>query len=607
MLHASAADGIDDARANPTVEVADELRVRLGQLAERTVEKRHVDPVTGEVLVLRVEPQPVHLAREGLDTRSRPSAPARLFPPRVAGGRRVVGVGADPLGERGEEAGEQRVAGRVETETGRARCEGIDVLGTPDRAAVHGLDLDEAGFAQSLEVETHRVGVDAETVGQLARRQRGGRAGELLVHRKTRFIAQRFQDRQQVHCLDGSGEPGIFSRAPLVLFDVNPLPTSEDVLGVLQGVLDPELHASIVELGMVHDVRIEPNGDVLVKVALTTAGCPLRGQIGTDVRSKVAGLPGVGEVRVEYDEMTQAERSTVMQKARLRASQMAPPTEVPATTRVIAVGSGKGGVGKSSITANLAAALAARGLTVGVLDADIWGFSIPRMLGVTGRLAGVKAKDGKGKITPATVVVPNGGLLKVVSMGLLVDDEDTALMWRGLILARALEQFLVDVAWGDLDYLLIDMPPGTGDIQMALARLLPQTEMLVVTTPAKGAQRVAARVADMARRSYLKVLGVVENMSAFVAPDGSSHAIFGSGGGARLAALTDAPRVGAVPIEAAVSEGGDAGTPVVLAHPETAAAVELTAIAERIVTELLPPVEMAGCTARIMELAQKLA
>ncbi len=386
----------------------------------------------------------------------------------------------------------------------------------------------------------------------------------------------------------------------------SPPPRPDDVRAILAGVLDPELHASITDLGMVHDVTVGPDGVVVVKVALTTAGCPLRGQIGTDVRSKVAGLPGVTDVRVEYDEMTQEERSAVMAKARLRAQQSAPPTEVPATTRVIAVGSGKGGVGKSSVTANLAAALAARGLTVGVLDADIWGFSIPRMLGVAGRLGGEKQSDGTGKIKPAEVRTPNDGLLKVVSMGLLVDDEDTALMWRGLILAKALEQFLTDVAWGDLDYLLIDMPPGTGDIQMALSRLLPQTEMLVVTTPAVGAQKVAARVADMARRSYLKVLGIVENMSVFVAPDGSQHAIFGSGGGKRLAALTGAPLVGAVPIEPDVSSDGDAGTPVVLAHPADPAAVELHAIAQRIVEELLPPVEMAGCTARMLDLVNKL-
>jgi ATP-binding protein involved in chromosome partitioning len=192
-------------------------------------------------------------------------------------------------------------------------------------------------------------------------------------------------------------------------------------------------------------------------------------------------------------------------------------------------------------------------------------------------------------------------------MGLLVDDENTALMWRGLILAKALEQFLVDVRWGELDYLLIDMPPGTGDIQMALARLLPQAEMLVITTPAQGAQKVAARVADMARRSYLKVLGVVENMHEFIAPDGSRHPIFGAGGGKRLAALTGAPLVGEVPIDAAVSEGGDIGKPVVLAHPDLPAAVALAEIARRIVEELLPPVEMAGCTARIFDLVNKLA
>ena len=384
-------------------------------------------------------------------------------------------------------------------------------------------------------------------------------------------------------------------------------PSADDVRGMLAGVLDPELRASIIDLGMVHAVDVSPQGDVIVRIALTTAACPLRGQIGNDVRSKIAGLPGVRDVHVEYDEMTQEERSNVMQRARWQAAQLAPPTEISATTRVIAIGSGKGGVGKSSVTANLAAALAARGLTVGVLDADIWGFSIPRMLGAQARLAGTKGPDGTGKIVPFELDVAGGGTLKIVSMGLLVDDEDTALMWRGLILAKALEQFLVDVRWGDLDYLLIDMPPGTGDIQMALGRLLPQAEMLVITTPAIGAQKVAARVADMARRSYLKVLGVIENMHAFIAPDGSSHAIFGSGGGRRLAALTGAPLVGEVPIESAVSEGGDVGRPIVLAHPELPAARALTEIARRIVEELLPPVEMAGCTARMLELVEKLA
>ncbi len=388
---------------------------------------------------------------------------------------------------------------------------------------------------------------------------------------------------------------------------------ADAVRHVLAGVRDPELGASIVDLGMLRAVEVSADGDVTVRVALTTAGCPLRGQIKADVVSKVHGLPGVRSVEVEYAEMTQPERSAVMQRARLEATRRAPDTEIAATTRVLAIASGKGGVGKSSVAVNLAAALASQGRTVGLLDADIWGFSVPRLLGVTGRLGAAKQGD-TGKIVPAEVSIPNAGdppgpagLVKVVSMGLLVDDEDTALMWRGLILSKALEQFLTDVAWGDLDYLLLDMPPGTGDIQMALSRLLPQTEMLVVTTPARNAQKVAARVADMARRSYLKVLGIVENMHDFVAPDGSHHAIFGHGGGERLAALTGAPLIGRIPIEPAVSDGGDAGRPVVVAAPDSHAARAFQAIAKRIVDELLPPVEMAGCTARILEMATRAA
>jgi ATP-binding protein involved in chromosome partitioning len=397
-----------------------------------------------------------------------------------------------------------------------------------------------------------------------------------------------------------SNDPG----APVHEGVPGPPPAASDVLRMLEGVMDPELQANIVELGMVRDVTVGLDGDVTVKVALTTAGCPLRGQIKADVESKVRGLVGVTSVRVEYGEMTPAEKSALMQKARWLARESAPDTEVPATTRVLAIASGKGGVGKSSVTVNLAVALAAQGRTVGVLDADIWGFSVPRMLGAEGRLTGEDRK-----IIPNVLSVPNldepggpAGTVKVVSMGFLVDDEGTALMWRGLILAKAVEQFLTDVRWGPMDYLLIDMPPGTGDIQMALSRLIPRAEMLVVTTPALAAQKVAVRVADMARRSYMKVVGVVENMSAFVAPDGSRHPIFGSGGGAALAASIGAPLVGEVPIETAVSAGGDRGSPVVLSAPDSPAAWEFRAIARRIVDELLPPVEMAGCTARLFEL-----
>ncbi len=382
--------------------------------------------------------------------------------------------------------------------------------------------------------------------------------------------------------------------------------TPEAVTAILRGVLDPELGMSIVDLGMLKDVRVSADGDVTVKIALTTAGCPLRGQIQSDVVNKVHGLAGVREVDVEYGELTQEERSTLMQRARLEAQRRAPETRVAPTTRVLAISSGKGGVGKSSITANLAVALAAQGRRIGVLDADIWGFSIPRLLGVAGRLRAQKNAEGKGLIEPIDIPVGTGsdseGVVRVVSMGLLLDDEDTALMWRGLILAKALEQFLTDVDWGQLDYLLIDMPPGTGDIQMALSRLLPQAEMLVVTPPAKNAQKVAARVADMARRSYMKVLGIVENMSAFVAPDGSVHEIFGAGGGRRLSKLTGAELVAQIPIEPQVAVTGDEGRPVVLAAPDSAAAIELTRLAAQISSTLLPPPEMAGCTARIFDL-----
>ncbi|SRR5579884_860644 len=381
-----------------------------------------------------------------------------------------------------------------------------------------------------------------------------------------------------------------------------PPPPADAVRRVLRGVIDPELRADVVELDMVRDVDVAADGTVTVTVALTTAGCPLRGQIKAEVESKVGALPGVTDVRVEYGEMTAEQRRAVMQRARWNAREQAQPTEVPATARVLAVASGKGGVGKSSVTVNLAAALAAEGRTVGVLDADIWGFSVPRMLGVGGRLGGAD-----GKIHPHEVEVPGdgtSGLLKVVSMGLLVDDEGTALMWRGLILAKAVEEFLVKVRWGDLDYLLVDMPPGTGDIQMALARLLPQAEMLVVTTPALAAQKVAVRVADMAHRSYMKVVGVVENMSRFVTPSGESFAVFGEGGGTALATEIGAPLVGEIPLEPAVSTGGDRGRPVVLDAPQSAAADAFRRLAARVSGELLPPIEMAGCTARIFELAE---
>jgi ATP-binding protein involved in chromosome partitioning len=260
---------------------------------------------------------------------------------------------------------------------------------------------------------------------------------------------------------------------------------------------------------------------------------------------------------------------------------------------VLAIASGKGGVGKSSVTVNLAVALAARGLTVGILDADIWGFSVPRLLGMEGD---VEARQGK--MVPLERRV-GAGTLRVLSMGFLADEEQ-AIMWRGLVLNRAVQQFLQDAHWGDLDYLLIDLPPGTGDIQMGLARLLPRTELLVVTTPPVAAQKVAARAADMARRGYLRVAGVIENMSDFTCEHGTTYALFGSGGGARLAHGLGVPLVGSIPLHPDLAAGGDAGVPVALAEDGELASV-FADMARVVAEEVAPLIQAEGCTARMLE------
>ncbi len=378
------------------------------------------------------------------------------------------------------------------------------------------------------------------------------------------------------------------------------LPTPDDVIATLRGVIDPELGSDIVELGMAKGAEVEPDGNVIVTIALTTAGCPLRAQIQRDVRARVTSLPGVTHVKLDWTEMTQEEKTSAMSKARWNVAQRPEDTALAPTTRVVLVASGKGGVGKSSVTVNLAAALAATGLTVGVLDADIWGFSVPRMLGVTGRLAG-EVRDGKKVMIPHERVVGEG-VLRIISMGFLVEDEEQALMWRGLMLNRGVTHFLQDVAWGeDLDYLFIDMPPGTGDVQMGVAKLLPRAEVLVVTTPARAAQKVASRAVSMARKSFLRVAGVIENMSAFTCEHGTTYALFGEGGGAELAADAGVPLLGQIPLEPAVSTGGDDGQPVVLG--DGAAADAFRAIAERILTDAVPLAEMAGCSARMLDAA----
>jgi len=374
-------------------------------------------------------------------------------------------------------------------------------------------------------------------------------------------------------------------------------PAQETVRAALLGVIDPELGDNIVDLGMVRRVEVGSNGTVEVEIALTTAGCPLRTQLRSDVQGRVGSLPGVGTVQVVMGEMRPEEKRALMDRARRKAQEdRALSTDIPATARVLAVSSGKGGVGKSSVTVNLAAALAHRGLVVGILDADIWGFSVPRLLGMQGEL---RAEDKK--IVPMEKAV-GAGLLKVVSMGFLADEE-SAIMWRGLILNRAVQQFLEDVRWGELSYLLIDMPPGTGDVQMGLARMLPRTEVLVVTTPPIAAQKVATRAADMARKGHLRVAGVIENMAAFTCDHGVTYALFGEGGGARLSAEIGAPFVGSVPLHPDMAAAGDIGAPVALGDGPLAAAFD--SLATRIAEEIAPMVEASGCTARILDRVER--
>jgi ATP-binding protein involved in chromosome partitioning len=365
----------------------------------------------------------------------------------------------------------------------------------------------------------------------------------------------------------------------------------DEVRECLRAVIDPELGDTIVDLGMVRAITV--TGDrVEVGIALTVAACPLRSQIERDVRGQVEALDWVESMEIHIATMNAEERSAVMARARWKAREDAPETAVPATARVLAIASGKGGVGKSSVTVNLAVALAQRGLTVGILDADIWGFSVPRLLGMEG---GVEARQGK--MVPLEKKVGTG-LVRVLSMGFLADEEQ-AIMWRGLVLNRAVQQFLQDAHWGDLDYLLIDLPPGTGDVQMGLARLLPRTEMLVVTTPPLAAQKVAARAADMARKGYLRVAGVIENMSDFTCEHGTTYALFGSGGGSRLAHGLGVPLIGSIPLHPDLAAAGDAGLPVAAGNGELAGI--FAELARMVAEEVAPLLETSSCSARLVE------
>jgi ATP-binding protein involved in chromosome partitioning len=341
----------------------------------------------------------------------------------------------------------------------------------------------------------------------------------------------------------------------------------EDILKALEGVIDPELHRSVVELDMVRAVAVE-GANVSVTIALTVPGCPLRASFEEQVDRALRPLEGIESVALSFDVMTSDEKAALTTKLRGGVSERTPGISVSAETRVVAVASGKGGVGKSSLTANLAAAFSRLGQRTGVLDADVYGYSIPTMLGIHQRPV----------VVDKMIVPPVRGDLKVMSIGFFLD-ENSPVMWRGPMLHRALEQFLSDVHWGDLDTLVVDMPPGTGDVAMSLGQLLPRAEAVVVTTPHRAAQLVAVRAAQMARKTNMRLLGVVENM-AYLAESGEE--LFGSGGGEALAAQVGVPLLGRIPFDPRLAAYADDGEPIVLAEPDSEVSRSIIALAERI-------------------------
>ena len=357
------------------------------------------------------------------------------------------------------------------------------------------------------------------------------------------------------------------------------VPSTEEIRTALDAVIDPELHRSIVELDMVRSIEVGANGVVDVTVSLTTPGCPIKGHFQTAVSQAVSALEDVTHVNVYFDVLDDAQRAALQQKLG-RGS--LPQGTLAQVRNVICVGSGKGGVGKSTLTANLAAALAGEGKRVGVLDADVWGYSIPRMYGLGATRPPVSAER---KIIPLDA---HG--VKVMSIGFFVE-EDAAVVWRGPMLHKALTQFLQDVDWGALDYLLIDLPPGTGDVSMTLAQLLPQARFLIVTTPQATAQKVARRAAQMAEKFSLEIAGVVENMSGFRTPSGEHYAIFGSGGGGELAEELDVPLLGRVPLTMPLREHSDGGAPLVIDEPGDPAAQAIQQLARGVIATSPPELE----------------
>jgi ATP-binding protein involved in chromosome partitioning len=367
-------------------------------------------------------------------------------------------------------------------------------------------------------------------------------------------------------------------------------PTSDAVIEALRPVQDPELHRSIVDLDMVRGVAVD-GGTVALTIALTTPGCPLKNEIERRATDAVVALDGVDRVALEFTSMTDEERAVLRQKLHGDPAATAgshpthghsegrsiPFADPSSRTRVLLIASGKGGVGKSSVTTNLAISLANRGKSVAIVDADVWGFSVPRMLGI----------ERPPVLIDQMIIPPEAHGVRLISMGFFVE-EDQPVIWRGPMLHKALEQFLTDVYWDEPDYLVVDLPPGTGDVSISLSQYLPRAELYVVTTPQPAAQTVAQRAAFMAEKVRLDLKGVIENMSWFTGDDGKRYEIFGSGGGQALADKVEVPLLGRIPLVPALREGGDSGTPITVSEPDSEAAQAFAAIAERVDVELAP-------------------
>ncbi len=368
------------------------------------------------------------------------------------------------------------------------------------------------------------------------------------------------------------------------------MPTEAEIIEAIRPVQDPELHRSIVDLGMLKEV-VESDGAVRVLVALTTPGCPLKNEITRRVEEAVTALEGVRAVQVDFTAMTAEELAGLRQQLNGNPAATAgtnqahghaegrvvPFADPSSRTRVLLIASGKGGVGKSSVSTNLAVALAQRGRSVAIVDADVWGFSIPKMLGIT----------QEPVVIDSMLVPPEAHGVRCISMGFFAG-EDQAVIWRGPMLHKALEQFLTDVFWDEPDFLIIDLPPGTGDVSLSISQFLPRAEVYVVTTPQPAAQRVAQRAAAMAEKVHLEVKGVIENMAWFTGDDGVRYEIFGAGGGQELADKLDVPLLGQIPLRNDLREGSDEGRPVVAADPGSEASQAFAAIAEQVDVALAP-------------------